>query len=391
MSTVMHLLSPNAAELEDLIDGLRGSGVKNLIQQANNLEMMEEKQLSSVFLTARTHLKEWDSPQIARATDFTSDGFKPADLLEKLAEAESTPGFDGCGDLGSDDGGPILKKRGAARTFYIIIPPQRIGNYSTVIRVLLTVLMKQVMNTADRMEAKRLSTRPPGKSLPKSPVLFMMDELPQLGYIPQLERAIGIARSGRIRFWLFVQNLAQLQKTYPQHATFMENCRAHMFFGLDSIETAEHVCGRLGTMKGLFGDNDPVLTPQELTTKEEFLNNQIVFLNGLPVLSRLRRFYETEILQGHLKNFREMLERTPDRDKMNGRYTSADDVPPQLARYRQEASRLDEERQRQSAEKRQAPQQGTRQGDTSPTEPSSAPPSEKQDFGLDSPPGFDKQ
>jgi transposase-like protein len=90
---------------------------------------------------------------------------------------------------------------------------------------------------------------------PTDPVMFLLDELPQLGHIDQIENAIMIVRSARIRLWLFAQDLDQMQKTYPKWMSMASNCRAKMFYGINELATAEHISKFVGDTKELFSAN----------------------------------------------------------------------------------------------------------------------------------------
>jgi type IV secretion system protein VirD4 len=78
--------------------------------------------------------------------------------------------------------------------------------------------LRLIVTSALRM----LLRSPPGKTLP--PVLFMLDEFAQLGYLPPVENAMGIAAGFGVQLWLFVQDLNQLHTLYKDRwRTFLAN------------------------------------------------------------------------------------------------------------------------------------------------------------------------
>lgn len=340
MSAVLDLLSPGRDEFEAMIAGLRETGDRNLARVANQLEGLDEKPLSSIYQTARSHLDAWSSPQIARATAFTSEDFSPSNLLISPWMAEMMP---------EDQRGPNVERLGdstyafvvgSSPTIYLTIPPEQLRSFGSVMRVVVGMMLNIVTRTFDELEKERREQSPKDRVRPHCPVLFLLDELPQLGYMSQLENAIAIARASKIRLWLFAQSLAQLETTYPQHATLMENCKVNMFFGLNSLDTAKQVSERVGKVKNLFGEEDLLVSPQELTSSDEYKEHQIVIVQGVkPIRSRLRLYYKDEALLNQHSDIRPSLEEFGDRTNMRGRYTSKEEIPEQLQELQEAAAR----------------------------------------------------
>jgi type IV secretory pathway TraG/TraD family ATPase VirD4 len=112
-------------------------------------------------------------------------------------------------------------------------------------------------------------------------VLFMLDELPQLGYIDQIETAITIVRSARLRFWLFAQDIAQLRRIYPGWETMLANCRAKMFYAINDQATADHVSEFLGEHRDpLSGEGRPLAPPGELL-HPKLAGQEVLFIKGV--------------------------------------------------------------------------------------------------------------
>lgn len=83
---------------------------------------------------------------------------------------------------------------------------------------------------------------------PKQQVLFLIDEMPRLGYMRILEEARDVGRGLGIKLWIIVQELGQLRKLYGQDgvSSWLENTSIQQFFGIKSFETAKRLVDTLG-------------------------------------------------------------------------------------------------------------------------------------------------
>ena len=62
-----------------------------------------------------------------------------------------------------------------------------------------------------------------------------------------LQNALTLMRGYGIRIWLFFQSLDQMKVCYGEHANVMlDNLATQQFFGINSLETADHLSKRLG-------------------------------------------------------------------------------------------------------------------------------------------------
>jgi type IV secretion system protein VirD4 len=87
---------------------------------------------------------------------------------------------------------------------------------------------------------------PPGETLP--PVLFILDEFAQLGYLPPIENAAGIARGFGVQLWPILQDLNQLKALYRDRwQTFIGNAGLLTAFAPRDLFTAKYLsdlCGQ---------------------------------------------------------------------------------------------------------------------------------------------------
>jgi type IV secretion system protein VirD4 len=101
-------------------------------------------------------------------------------------------------------------------TVYLILPANYLETHSGWLRLMVVSALRALLQT------------PPSKTLP--PVLFMLDEFAQLGYLPPIENAMGIARGFGVQLWPFLQDLNQLKALYK--------ARWETFIGARGVLTA---------------------------------------------------------------------------------------------------------------------------------------------------------
>jgi type IV secretory pathway TraG/TraD family ATPase VirD4 len=241
----------------------------NLIAAADSLIsfMNNENHLSSFISIAQNELEPWTSPRIAAVTQRTSHNWDP-DLMWRAALLA---------DLGASEG-EIVGDGQYKVSVFLIVPPEYIKPFASVLRIIIGFHIREMLKAARYTQSKA----PNLAMFPRHPILFMLDELPQLGYIDQIETAITIVRSARLRFWLFAQDISQLKKIYPGWETILANCRAKMFFGINDLGTAEHVSALLGKNRDpLSGEGRPLASPGELL-HPRLAGQEVLFIKGVP-------------------------------------------------------------------------------------------------------------
>lgn len=254
------------------------TGDPNLDDLAESLEDMEdnEKQLTSYTAHMRANMAIWARPEIEKATSRTRREFYPQTIWQDahMADYMYLPG-------GYDPRSEGI--RPGYHSVFLIVPPMKIDVTAPVVRVILHTMISEMMTAA-----AEASSHPPERGVTSCPVLFLIDEFPQLGYMDVIEKSIAIVRSANLRFWLFVQDLNQLRTTYPKWQSILANTRAKMFFQCNDMETAEEVSKLVGERREFFsGRSRRLATPQELMG-QEFAGKQIIKLAGYnPVKSHI--------------------------------------------------------------------------------------------------------
>lgn len=164
------------------------------------LTWLVDRELGSVMASVQRHTTWMDGPQIAASLSHSS--------------------FD-----------PRWLRRGRV-SVYLILPHDKLST--------LAPLMRCWLGTILRLTTKHGATE-------KNPVLFIVDEAAHLGKMEVLQNALTLMRGYGIRIWLFFQSLDQMKVCYCEHASVMlDNLATQQFFGINSLETAEHLSKRLG-------------------------------------------------------------------------------------------------------------------------------------------------
>lgn len=143
-------------------------------------------------------------------------------------------------------------------------------------------------------------------------VMFMMDEFPSLGEMPQFQVGIAYFRGYRVKLFLIVQDTQQLKGIYEEAGmnSFLSNCFYRITFAANNIETANLISQLIGNKtaqqashnKPKFLDMNPgsrtintsevqraLLLPQEVITlpREE----QIILIESFPPIRTKKIFY----------------------------------------------------------------------------------------------------
>jgi len=131
--------------------------------------------------------------------------------------------------LNDKDGFSIGNLRWSDADIYLIIPPERVGIYGRYIRLILTLCLTAISRIKSQKQ-----------------VLFLLDEVCQLGRLEPLETAISLTRGYEAFLWLIVQDLSQLRGTYrDKWGTFFSNS-VSQFFGTADYNTAQYLSDSLG-------------------------------------------------------------------------------------------------------------------------------------------------
>lgn len=183
-----------------------------------------------------------------------------------------------------------------ASTVYVIIPADKLQSHSRWLRLVVTSTMRAVI-------------RKPNKR-----VVFMLDEFAALGYLPEIEIALGTYAGFNVTIWPILQSLVQLQNLYKDNwQVFVANSAVRHFFGIHNNFDADYISASIGlsshviTTKFGTGEVDSNATPRPLITSDELRVESgkriFTFIDDLPAtyFDKLP-YYEVEELRNRSQN-----------------------------------------------------------------------------------------
>ncbi len=220
-----------------------------------------------IFAASVLVVIERRTPTISAIYDLLSQGGDFNELFEKLAsetnipEAKSIYGrMEGIADRTLSaymsvlfDGGLGLWRDGLVRaatetsdfdisalrrnpaTIYIVVAPNDLAVLAPVVRLLFQQAVAILQATEPREDEAY-------------PVLFLLDEFPQLGRMAALSQAVSTIRSYGGRMMIVAQSLAQLRGAYGNDGAqnFLANCRLQLFMAPADSETPDYVSKAIG-------------------------------------------------------------------------------------------------------------------------------------------------
>ncbi len=183
--------------------GAGGGGAFDVVAgEAATIRTMGPTERGSVLSVARTQTKFLSSPQMK---DVLSSSPKPFRF-------------------------ETLKDRPA--TVYLCLPAMRMGTHSQWLRLMINM----AFGAMERNE-----------TIPKLPVLFILEEFPVLGHMKQIETAAGLMAGFGVKLWTVVQDFGQLKSLYRDRwETFLGNAGVLQAFGNNDVLTLDYLSKRLG-------------------------------------------------------------------------------------------------------------------------------------------------
>lgn len=180
-----------------------------LSRAGNEILSTGNEELKSIISNALKHTEFLDSGLASKSLGDVSDG--------------------GTGTYDLND----LKTIGGV-SIYMIIPPQHLTHYARLIRLWVTMAMAAMTKTSE-------------KPADGCPVLFMLDEMAQLGTLPMMRQAVSLLAGYGMSIWMVWQDLSQLKALYEHDwPTFLANAKVQQFFGINDHETAKYISEMLG-------------------------------------------------------------------------------------------------------------------------------------------------
>jgi len=164
---------------------------------------LAEETYSGIFANISEATKFLSDPQVKASTSKSS--FSMTDLIEGLT------------------------------TVYVVIPPERVETQKTWLRLLIT---------AATATFKQIPVE--GRS-GKHRTMFLIDEFPALGRMPDLPRDIATMSGYGVDYTLIVQGIDQLKDQYKESAgAILSNCAYKWFCNVNDLDSAKYLSESLG-------------------------------------------------------------------------------------------------------------------------------------------------
>ena len=129
----------------------------------------------------------------------------------------------------------LLKLKTEPITIYLILDLSPLTFNATLYKPLIRIILQCAMRGACVRQQ------------PKEKLLFMLDEIAQLGYLDYLPRMMSIFAGMGVTVWTIWQDLAQIKKLYQDDmGTIINNCAVQQYFGVNDNDTAESVSKKAG-------------------------------------------------------------------------------------------------------------------------------------------------
>ncbi len=203
-------------------------GVKGFCGLLADMEL-DKRAASGLLSRASLEIQSMGSEELKNVISFAlkHTEFLDTPLIEECL-GDRRQGYKGTYDLRD------LKKFGGV-SIYMILPPHYLTRYVRLFRLWITMAMASM-------------TRTSGKPADGCPVLFMLDEMAQLGTMEMMRQAVSLLAGYGMSVWMIWQDLSQLKALYEHDwPSFIANAKIQQFFGINDHETAKYISEMLGT------------------------------------------------------------------------------------------------------------------------------------------------
>lgn len=181
-------------------------------------------------------------------------------------------------------------------TIYIIIPQDKVKSYKAYIKVFFDLVLSAIISNTSR----------------KYNVLFLLDEIAQLGYMDNIVNAVPFIRGLGGQFWFFFQSYPQMESVYGKESkNIMANC-SQIFYGCNDYDTAKLISNTLGKRTIKEYNNNAKLSQyigKELLFSNEIRElspeNPIIFVQNKPPIKVKRLCYYKD------KEYRGLFDKNP--------------------------------------------------------------------------------
>ncbi|HEK0335551.1 TPA: conjugal transfer protein TraG [Pseudomonas aeruginosa] len=122
-------------------------------------------------------------------------------------------------------------------SLYLVVPPSDISRTKPLIRLILNQIGRRLTESLDGSDGIERRHK----------LLLMLDEFPALGRLDFFETALAFMAGYGIRSFLIAQSLNQIDKSYGQNHSILDNCHVRVTFATNDERTAKRISETLGT------------------------------------------------------------------------------------------------------------------------------------------------
>jgi type IV secretion system protein VirD4 len=117
-------------------------------------------------------------------------------------------------------------------TIYLVLPVDKLQTYGRWLRLMVSIAIRTVARNEKPLD---------------KPVAFFLDEFGTIGALRAVSQAYGLMAGLNMALWVFVQDLVQLKRDYPEDwETFVGNSEAVTSFGVMDQFTLKYLSDMLG-------------------------------------------------------------------------------------------------------------------------------------------------
>ena len=203
LETVYNLLSKRDEAFKVLLNEISKSDMAygTPSRLASMILGTEERELSATKKSARVELRFLESPEVRRCV--SSSSFRLHGLVS------------GTSDL------------------YLCIPSEKLDVQSRLVRLVIGATFMVLQKTRG--------------TLSKHKLLMLLDEMPALGFMPQIENALTYGRGYGVTLMAISQTIEKIKAVYPKSWKTFLSSHLSIFFGASDYETCELISNSLGS------------------------------------------------------------------------------------------------------------------------------------------------
>jgi type IV secretion system protein VirD4 len=201
LALVRHYITMPQTHLAGLAEKAQEWGAENVAaRKLASFVNPDSKENSSIISTAKTQTAFLDSAALSE--NMLESSFSFSDLVEGQA------------------------------TLYLVLPVDKLYTYGRWLRLMVSLGIRTISRNT--------------KALP-APVLFVLDEFGTIGKLAAVSQAVGLMAGLQMCVWVFVQDLIQLKRDYPDEwETFLGNASDITFSDVMDQFTCEYCSKMLG-------------------------------------------------------------------------------------------------------------------------------------------------